>query len=263
MSELSVEKTLGVSISLMTLEGIVARAIQSVDGHIVPFTVSFANPHSLVVAGKDETFCRALEESSVAAPDGTGIVLASRLRGGKIRTRVTGSDFFTAFSQALNNIRGKRCFFLGSSPETLDKLRSRYERLYPSITFAGFFSPPYKDTFSPAENQEMIATVNAARPDVLWVGMTAPKQEKWMHQNAPFLNVKVIAAVGAVFDYFAGNVRRPGKIWRACGLEWLPRLMQEPRRLWRRNAVSTPVFLYMVLRERVKDKTLNVYTFKR
>jgi N-acetylglucosaminyldiphosphoundecaprenol N-acetyl-beta-D-mannosaminyltransferase len=100
----------------------------------------------------------------------------------------------------------------------------------------------------------MISSVNEAKADVLWVGMTAPKQEKWIHLNAASLNVRVIGAIGAVFDYFAGRVRRPGKAWRACGLEWLPRLLQEPRRLWRRNFISSPTFLYLAARERLRSE---------
>ncbi len=243
---------LGIPISTVSVEAMVSLSLRALDGAAHPLTVAFANPHSLVVSRKDEAFRKALHASSLVTPDGTGILLASRLCGGKLKSRVTGSDFFAALSQAMNSRGGKRCFFLGSSRETLDRLRVRFEKHYPSIIFAGSYSPPYRDEFSPAENEAMIAAVNDVRPDVLWVGMTAPKQEKWMIQNAPRLNVRVIGAIGAVFDYFAGNVRRPGKTWRACGLEWLPRLMQEPRRLWRRNFVSTPLFLWMVIEEKWK-----------
>lgn len=244
------ERILGIPVSHLNLEAIVSRALQALDDGGAPFTIAFANPHSLVVSSHDRAFQRALESTSLVAPDGTGVVIASKLRGGRLKTRVTGSDFFAALSQALNSQRGRRFFFLGSNQETLDKLRIRFEQLYPSITFAGSFAPPYRDTFSAAENEEMISAVNAAHADVLWVGMTAPKQEKWIHQHAASLNVKVIGAVGAVFDYFTGQVHRPGKTWQACGLEWLPRLVQEPRRLWRRNFVSSPLFLYLVAKER-------------
>jgi len=97
----------------------------------------------------------------------------------------------------------------------------------------------------------MIEAVNRAGPDVLWVGMTAPKQEKWIHQNKDKLNVKFIGAVGAVFDFYAGNVKRSHPWFQEHGLEWLPRLLQEPRRLWRRTFVSAPLFLCMVLLQRM------------
>jgi N-acetylglucosaminyldiphosphoundecaprenol N-acetyl-beta-D-mannosaminyltransferase len=244
------ERILGIPISLLELESLVACALHAMNIPGPPFTVAFANPHSLVVSRKDPAFRKSLEQSSVAAPDGTGIVLASKLCGGKINKRITGSDFFETLSHALNMQRGRRYFFLGSNHKTLNALRSRFEKQFPSITFAGSFAPPYKNSFSPEETAEMITSINAANADVLWVGMTAPKQEKWVHQNASSLNVKVIGAIGAVFDYFSGQIRRPGKAWRVCGLEWFPRLLQEPRRLWRRNLISSPLFLYLVAKER-------------
>jgi len=105
--------------------------------------------------------------------------------------------------------------------------------------------------FSEAETAAMLAAIAAAKPDVLWVGMTAPKQEKWLHQHRDQLAVPFAAAVGAVFDFYAGNVRRSHPFFLRYHLEWLPRLLQEPRRLWRRNLVSTPLFLSWVAREKL------------
>jgi N-acetylglucosaminyldiphosphoundecaprenol N-acetyl-beta-D-mannosaminyltransferase len=116
---------------------------------------------------------------------------------------------------------------------------------------AGTFSPPYKPEFSPAELDMMIAAINAVRPDVLWVGMTAPKQEKWIYQNRHRLQVKFIGAVGAVFDFYTGRVKRSHPIFQNLGLEWLPRLLQEPRRLWRRMGVSAPIFIWHVLKAKI------------
>jgi N-acetylglucosaminyldiphosphoundecaprenol N-acetyl-beta-D-mannosaminyltransferase len=106
--------------------------------------------------------------------------------------------------------------------------------------------------FPPGETRAMIEAVNRAGPDVLWVGMTAPKQEKWIYQNKDKLNVKFIGAVGAVFDFYAGNVKRSHSWFLKHGLEWLPRLLQEPRRLWRRSFISAPVFFWHVFKQRLK-----------
>jgi N-acetylglucosaminyldiphosphoundecaprenol N-acetyl-beta-D-mannosaminyltransferase len=108
-------------------------------------------------------------------------------------------------------------------------------------------SPPFKDEFDEADDAAMIAAVNAARPDVLWVGMTAPKQEKWIYRNHDRLDVPFTGAIGAAFDFYAGTKKRAPQWVGQMGLEWLPRLVREPRRLWRRNLVSTPKFLYKVL----------------
>ena len=114
------------------------------------------------------------------------------------------------------------------------------------------YSPPFKEVFSEEENRAMIEAVNRAGPDVLWVGMTAPKQEKWIYQNKDRLNVKFIGAIGAVFDFYAGTVKRPHPWFLDHGLEWLPRLLGEPRRLWKRMFVSAPLFMARVFAERIR-----------
>ena len=109
----------------------------------------------------------------------------------------------------------------------------------------------------------MIEAVNTAKPDVLWVGMTAPKQEKWIYQNRDKLDVKFIGAIGAVFDFYAGTVKRPHPIFQKMGLEWLPRLCSEPRRLWRRNFVSNPLFMLRVIKARLKGQMATPIQSKR
>ncbi len=122
---------------------------------------------------------------------------------------------------------------------------------YPDIEVVGTYSPPFKPEFSDEENQKMVEAINSVSPDVLWVGMTAPKQEKWIYQHRNKLNVKFIGAIGAVFDFYTGNVKRSHPFFLKIGLEWLPRLLQEPRRLWQRNFVSNPMFMMRVIRKKV------------
>lgn len=208
-----------------------------------------ANPHSLVQAKDDRLFQRALRNADLMTPDGSGIVLASKILGGAIRERVTGSDIFWGLSAALNAIEGKSYFFLGSTETTLAAIKQKMAVDYPNIRFAGSYSPPYKAEFTSEDNRRMVEAVNAVRPDVLWVGMTAPKQEKWIHQHRDQLDVQFIGAIGAVFDFYVGNVKRSHPFFQQLGLEWLPRLLQEPRRLWRRNFVSSPLFLLAVLKQ--------------
>lgn len=218
-----------------------------------PLMVLFcANPHSLVQAEADSAFQQALHNADLLTPDGSGIVLASRILGGTITERVTGSDIFWGLSRALNGISGRSYFFLGSTVKTLAAIKKKMAREYPNIRFAGSYSPPFKAEFSREENRLMVEAINAAAPDILWVGMTAPKQEKWIYQHRDQLNVKFIGAIGAVFDFYVGNVKRSHPVFQRMGLEWLPRLMQEPRRLFRRNFVSSPLFLLRVLRQRLK-----------
>lgn len=212
------------------------------------------NPHSYVVARGDPAFASALRSADWLVPDGVGIVLASRILGGRISDRITGSDVFEGLHRRLDEAGGGRVFFLGASESTLVAIRERMARDHPSIEVVGTCSPPFRPAYSPAEVDAMVAAVNAASPDVLWVGLTAPKQEKWLHANAPRLEAPFAAAVGAVFDFYAGRVKRSHPWFQRAGLEWLPRLLQEPRRLWRRMLVSAPLFLLDVARARLRGR---------
>ncbi len=210
-----------------------------------------ANPHSLEVARKDPEFDRAIREADLVVPDGVGIVLASKILGGSIRERVTGMDIFLGLSRLLNEEKGGRYFFLGSTDRNLARISAKMAGDFPNIIVAGAYSPPFKPEFTEEDSKLMVEAINRAEPDVLWVGMTAPKQEKWVCQNKGRLNVKFIGAVGAVFDFYTGNVKRSHPVFQRLGLEWLPRLLREPRRLWRRNFISNPSFLLRVLRQKL------------
>jgi N-acetylglucosaminyldiphosphoundecaprenol N-acetyl-beta-D-mannosaminyltransferase len=209
------------------------------------------NPHSYVVALDDPLFASALADADWLVPDGSGVVLASRLLGGRIRERVTGSDVFDGLLQRMSAVGGFGAFFLGATEETLAVIRGKVASDYPGVRVVGTYSPPFKSTYTPAELDAMIDAVNAATPDVLWVGMTAPKQEKWIFENRAKLNVKFAGAIGAVFDFYAGNVKRSPPLFQSLGLEWLPRLVQQPRRLWRRVFLSAPLFMLAVTKERL------------
>jgi len=226
----------------------VARIAQWVSSGDRPRWLACLNPHSYVEALRRPDFARALEAADWLVPDGTGVTLASRILGAGIRARVTGSDVFTGLSRHLDERGGARVFFLGSTPETLAAIQARYERDYPNLRVVGTYAPPFRTEFSEADYDAMAATINAVRPDVLWVGMGAPKQEISIHHLRDRLDVHFAAAIGAVFDFYAGRVNRASPLFRRLGLEWLPRLLQEPRRLWRRMFVSAPVFLWHVAR---------------
>lgn len=209
------------------------------------------NPHSYAVSRGDPNFAEALRHADWLVPDGAGVVLASRLLGGEVRGRVTGSDIFYGLHKQMNAVGGMSVFFLGSTEETLKLIRERMQNDYPKVRVAGTYSPPFKPTYSAVELGEMIRAVNNSSADVLWVGMTAPKQEKWIFENRALLNVKFAAAIGAVFDFYTGRVKRSHPIFQRLGLEWLPRLLQEPSRLWRRMFISAPIFLWHVFLQKM------------
>lgn len=209
------------------------------------------NPHSYAVSLDDRFFARALRDADWLVPDGAGVVLASRLLGGGIHERVTGSDVFSGLHERMNAVGDLSVFFLGSTNEALTLIREKMTRDYPNIRVAGTYSPPFKSTYSPTEQEEMVNVINAAKPDVLWVGLTAPKQEKWIYENRARLNVRFAGAIGAVFDFYTGRVKRSHPVFQRLGLEWLPRLVQQPRRLWRRMFVSAPIFLWHVIKAKL------------
>jgi N-acetylglucosaminyldiphosphoundecaprenol N-acetyl-beta-D-mannosaminyltransferase len=215
--------------------------------------VDTLNPHSYVLARKDKQFREALKSADWLLPDGVGIKYAARVIEKRNIEKIAGSDLHEVIISSLGK-RGGSCFYLGSSEETLSKIRERLAGEHPAVR-VGKYSPPFKDVFSEEENINMISAVNSFSPDVLFVGMTAPKQEKWVHENRKRLNVPLICPIGAVFDFYAGTVQRSGQFWIRLGMEWLPRLLREPRRLWKRNFVSTPLFLWYVLLEKIKDKS--------
>jgi N-acetylglucosaminyldiphosphoundecaprenol N-acetyl-beta-D-mannosaminyltransferase len=140
-----------------------------------------------------------------------------------------------------------RVFFFGSTDAVLDSITAHFRHDYPRLTLCGTHSPPF-GAFTPEYNAAIVSHVNAARPDVLWVGMTAPKQEKWVHANATALQVPVIGSIGAVFDFFAGSHPRAPEWMCTAGLEWVYRLVREPRRMWERTFLSAPQFAVEVLR---------------
>lgn len=211
-----------------------------------------ANPHSLVVASQDSVFSKSLKEADLLLPDGTGIVIAARTLGLPIQERVAGFEFFQGLSISLAKEGGARYFFLGSSDHVLKLITEKLNLEFPEIIICGTLSPPFKPEFSDEENAAMVTAINAARPDVLWVGMTAPKQEKWIYANRDKLEVPFIGAIGAVFDFYAGTKQRSSGFWQRIGMEWLLRFLREPRRLWERNMKSTPIFLFWIIRKKVK-----------
>lgn len=241
---------LGYETSAAGLSADVELAGNILDSAVLGRYVACLNPHSLVEARTDSAFAKALSEADILLPDGIGIVLAAKLLGLRLHERVAGFDFFSALSRQAQDGDGLRYFFMGSTDAVLEKIVSRLSNEYPKITVCGTCSPPFSDELDEQDTDAIVQRVNAAKPDVLWVGMTAPKQEKWIYKNKDRLQVPLIGAIGAVFDFYAGTRKRAPEWVCRMGLEWLPRLLREPRRLFRRNFVSSPVFLMMVLREK-------------
>ncbi|MGM9705001.1 MAG: WecB/TagA/CpsF family glycosyltransferase [Prevotella sp.] len=212
--------------------------------------INTINAHSYNTAQKDSLFAEALRKGDVLIPDGISIVKACRWLKAKSRPteRIAGWDLFRFEMQRLNKTGGK-CFFMGSSPKVLALIAQRAAADYPNIVVESY-SPPYKPEFTKADNDAIIRAINEANPDLLWIGMTAPKQEKWAYSHWDELHIHChVGTIGAVFDFFAGTYRRAPQWWQRHGLEWLYRLCKEPRRMWRRYMLGNPLFLWNIFKE--------------
>ncbi len=245
---------LGFEISSRGLDGDVSTALGWLKSREQGGFMACANPHSLVVANRDPLTRLALLSADLLLPDGVGVVHASRMFGCPVPGRVIGYDFFIRFTEQMAATGGGRYFFLGASTKALQLISRRMAREYPAITICGKLAPSFNCEFSADENKSMVEAINRAEPDVLWVGMTAPKQEKWVQQHRHLLQVPCIGAIGAVFDFYSGIKHRPPLFWQRIGLEWLYRLCREPARLWERTVISAPVFVWLVLKTLLRQK---------
>lgn len=237
---------LGVRIGRSTLDELVVRSMSSMIGTADKVFFACANPHSMVVARADVQFHDALNLATHVVPDGFGCRVAALLTGCDFGPRITGFDYFEALMRELNE-RGGKVFFLGSSTETLARIQLRCAQDFPNLAIYAH-SPPF-GPWTHAEDAQIVRLVRDADPDILWIGLTAPKQEKWAAAHKDGLRTPVIGCIGAVFDYYAGTVRRAPRWVCRAGLEWLYRLAGEPRRLWKRTIVSFPLFMWLVLNE--------------
>ena len=222
--------------------------------------INTVNAHSYNTARKDSLFADALTNGDVLIPDGVSIVKACKWIKAKSqpKERIAGWDLFAFEMDKLEreseelrtkSEESKIVMFMGSSQKVLDLIVKRAAEVYPHLKVVTY-SPPYKPEFSDEDNKAIIDAINAANPDLLWIGMTAPKQEKWTYSHWNELNIHChVGTIGAVFDFFAGTVERAPIWWQEHGLEWLYRLIKEPKRMWRRYIIGNSLFLWNMVKE--------------
>lgn len=229
----------------LTILGSKAELAKLPEGKLLINTI---NAHSYNTARKDPLFAEALTEGDVLIPDGISIVKACKWKKAKSqpKERIAGWDLFETEMSKLNE-RGGKCFFMGSSEKVLTLIKEKAASVYPNIIVESY-SPPYKPEFTDEDNKAIVEAINKANPDLLWIGMTAPKQEKWTYAHWDELNIHCHAGtIGAVFDFFAGTVERAPLWWQRYGLEWLYRLLKEPKRMWRRYVIGNTLFLWNMM----------------
>lgn len=235
---------MGVQIAVTDMDKTVRRIEKNLDLWRGEY-ICVANVHTTVTAHEDPAY-RAIQNGAVLAlPDGGPLSQYSRRKGYADAARVTGPDLL---QQLLRESVQKRYrhYFYGSTPETLALLREKITQTYPGAVIAGMESPPFRP-LTPEEDAQAVARINEAHPDFVWVGLGAPKQERWMAQHRGAVHALMLG-VGAAFDYEAGNIRRAPQWMQCCNLEWLYRLQQDPKRLFKRYFVTNTKFLWWALR---------------
>ncbi len=211
--------------------------------------ICFSNVHTTVMARENPDYAEVLNGSAFTFPDGAPIAALQRRRGMKEAERVAGPDFMEQMFRSTRDGRISH-FFYGATQETLDALKISLEKKYPGIVIKGLYSPPFR-ALSPKEDQEAVDMINASGADIVWVGLGAPKQEKWMRAHKDRIK-GVMMGVGAGFDFHAGTIKR-APVWiQRIGLEWLYRLFQDPGRLVKRYFVTNTKFICYLLKDSFK-----------
>lgn len=196
---------------------------------------------------KDALVLTSVNSANLATPDGMAVVWIGRLLGHKNIRRVYGPDLMQNICD-ISVKKGYQNYFFGSTQNTLDKLQEKLSKQYPGLNINGSFSPPFRQ-LTAEEDEKIVEEINLKDPDIIWVGLGSPKQDLWMYEHRDRINAPVMIGVGAAFDFIAGT-KRQAPVWmRNSGLEWLFRLITEPKRLWRRYLIDYPLFVYYLLVE--------------
>jgi len=211
--------------------------------------IAVSGMHGITEGHRHDSFKRILNSADLVVPDGMPIVWLGRLRGFPVRRRVYGPELMATFCETTAS-KGYRHFFFGGTPGLPEKLSDSLRCRIPALQIAGTFSPPFGHVTA-EEDEATIAMINATNPDVVWVGLSEIKQDTWMYNHRGKLNAPVLVGIGAAFDFLAGTKRQAPEWMRENGLEWLFRLLQEPRRLWRRYLVYGAEFLVLVFLEQL------------
>ena len=238
---------LGVRLQAVQTLDLVARMEEWIRDGRRSRAVAATSMHGIVEAQHDASFREILNSTDAVVPDGMPLVWLGRRAGYDLPRRVYGPELMLAFCEKTQN-QGYRHFFYGGEPGVAGQLAESLKRRFPGLQVAGTFSPPFRP-LTDEEDKEILDMISRAAPHVLWVGLGTPKQEGWMHEHRSKLNVPVVVGVGAAFDMVSGRRRQAPRWMREHGFEWLFRLFQEPRRLWRRYLIYGAEFIVLIVLE--------------
>lgn len=234
-------RILGVNVAITNMHDVIEYLVSQLE-QLRGKYVCLTNVHTTVMSHDDADYCKVQNEAFLALPDGRPLALIERLRGFSQADQTAGPDLMPAMWKATESTEITH-YFYGSSPETIAALEKNLRKTYPNLKIAGLESPPFR-SLSEEEDQEVINRINVSGADILWVGLGAPKQERWMYDHRDKIHA-LMFGVGAGFDFHAGTVKRAPKWMREHYLEWLYRLMQDPKRLWKRYVVTNTKFIFL------------------
>jgi N-acetylglucosaminyldiphosphoundecaprenol N-acetyl-beta-D-mannosaminyltransferase len=246
-------RVLGVRVDAVQIPEVVGRIEEWIARRDGCHFIAVTGMHGVMEAQHDPGFKAVLNAADLVVPDGMPLVWLSRVHGHALRRRVYGPELMLAFCEQ-TSANAYRHFFYGGKPGVAEKLAKMLAQRFPGICVAGTYSPPFRP-LTAEEDEEVVALINAAAADVVWVGLSTPKQERWMSEHRNCLRASVLVGVGAAFDIHSGVVRQAPRWMRENGLEWLFRLLQEPRRLWWRYLGYGSEFVFSVLLESLRCKT--------
>ena len=235
---------LGVNVSAINMR----MALDTLDRWIArrePNYVCITGVHGLTESWRDPSLREIHNRAGLVTPDGMPLVWWSRMAGYRHVERVYGPDLMLAFCE-FSQRRGYSHFLYGGAPGVAEKLAERLQAKFPAIRIAGTYTPPFRP-LSVEEDAQAIAQINSVHPDLVWVGLSTPKQERWMAEHVGRIHAPALLGVGAAFDFLAGVKRQAPRWMRQSGFEWMFRLATEPRRLWRRYLVNNSIFTGLML----------------
>jgi N-acetylglucosaminyldiphosphoundecaprenol N-acetyl-beta-D-mannosaminyltransferase len=240
-------RVLGVTVHAVQIPDVVAQMEAWTREGAACHFVALTGMHGVTEAQHDPGFKEILNAADMLVPDGMPLVWLARRHGFEMRRRVYGPELMASFCEQ-TAAKGYRHFFYGGAPGVAGDLASRFVSRFPGVVVAGTYSPPFR-TLTQEEDREIVHAIEDAHPDIVWVGLSTPKQERWMFEHRDRLKVPVLVGVGAAFDFHTGRIAQAPAWMGDHGLEWLFRLSREPRRLWRRYLLYGAEFTALVLLE--------------
>lgn len=245
---------LGVKVSAINMNTALDTIRRWIDGGQQHY-ICVTPVHALMDFRRDPELLRIVNQSGLTTPDGMPLVWVLKLMGSQHVERVYGPDLMLEVCR-MSQGTGYRHYFYGGAEGVPEKLSQNLSEKFPDLDIAGTYSPPFRP-LSADEDTSIVEKINKADPDIIWVGLGAPKQELWMAEHMDRLNASVLIGVGAAFDFHAGLKKQAPAWMQRCGLEWFFRLITEPKRLWKRYAVNNPLFLLLLLAQVLGIKTFN------